>query len=153
MVSKMNSLPPGVLVCCVAALIAIATTPSALAQTAWRAPEYAVGLRQVEHVEKSDAAPRTLVMNVFYPAAAPGLSARAFTPPMFTHTRAYRDADIASAPRRFPLIMLSHGRGSSGLVYAWFAEYLAARGYIVTALDHYRANRNDATIAYLAGKL
>jgi predicted dienelactone hydrolase len=49
--------------------------------------------------------------------------------------------------------MFSHGRGSNGLYYAWFAQYLAARGYIVAALDHYRANTWDSTIAYLANKL
>jgi predicted dienelactone hydrolase len=45
------------------------------------------------------------------------------------------------------------GRGSNGLYYAWFAEFLAARGYIVAALNHYRANTYDSTIAYLANKL
>src|SRR6266478_2786111 len=45
------------------------------------------------------------------------------------------------------------GRGSNGLYYAWFAEFLAARGYVVAALNHYRANTYDSTIAYLANKL
>jgi predicted dienelactone hydrolase len=135
------------------ALAAIALATPAVAQDAPRATAYAVGLRQVEHVDQGDGAARTLVMNVFYPAAVPDPSVQPVAIPMFTNVRAYRDAEIASAPARFPLIMLSHGRGSSGLVYAWFAEYLAARGYIVAALDHYRANRNDATIAYLANKL
>src|SRR5262249_35498303 len=35
----------------------------------------------------------------------------------------------------------------------WFAEFLAARGYSVAALNHYRANTYDSTIAYLANKL
>jgi predicted dienelactone hydrolase len=49
--------------------------------------------------------------------------------------------------------MLSHGRGSNGMFYAWFAQYLAARGYIVAAPDHYHANSYDRTIVYLANKL
>jgi predicted dienelactone hydrolase len=49
--------------------------------------------------------------------------------------------------------MFSHGRGSNGLFYAWFGEYLAARGYIVAAINHHRANTYDAGIAYLANKL
>jgi len=49
--------------------------------------------------------------------------------------------------------VFSHGRGSNGLYYAWFAEFLAARGYIVAALNHYRANTWDSTIVYLANKL
>jgi predicted dienelactone hydrolase len=52
-----------------------------------------------------------------------------------------------------PLVMFSHGRGSNGLQYAWFAEYLAARGYIVGEINHWRANTWDATIAYLANRL
>ena len=36
---------------------------------------------------------------------------------------------------------------------AWFAEFLASHGYIVAALNHYRANTYDSTIAYLANKL
>src|SRR5262249_1134998 len=44
-------------------------------------------------------------------------------------------------------------RGSNGLYYAWFAEFLAARGYIVAALNHYPANPDDSTIAYLANRL
>lgn len=49
--------------------------------------------------------------------------------------------------------MFSHGRGSNGLYYAWFAEFLASHGYIVAALNHYRANTYDSNIAYLANKL
>ena len=60
---------------------------------------------------------------------------------------------MASAGAPFPLVVLSHGRGSNGLYYAWFAEFLAARGYILAALNHYRANTWDSTIAYLANKL
>jgi predicted dienelactone hydrolase len=49
--------------------------------------------------------------------------------------------------------MLSHGRGSTGLSYAWFAQALASHGYIVAAPYHWRANNYDATVAYLANKL
>jgi len=61
--------------------------------------------------------------------------------------------EVASAGAPFPLVVFSHGRGSNGLYYAWFAEFLAARGYIVAALNHYRANTWDSTIVYLANKL
>ena len=50
-------------------------------------------------------------------------------------------------------MVFSHGRGSNALAYAWFGQYLAARGFVVAALDHDRANSYDATIAYLANKL
>src|SRR5260370_17870489 len=39
------------------------------------------------------------------------------------------------------------------MLYAWFAEYLAARGFVVAAIDHYRANTYDSNIAYLANNL
>ena len=135
------------------AMAALALAATSFAQNAPRAPEYPVGMRQVEHVDRSDGTVRTLVMNVFYPAVAPASPSQPIAPLFFINVNAHRDADIARAPARFPLIMLSHGRGSSGLMYAWFAEYLAARGYVVAALDHYRAHRNDASIVYLANKL
>ena len=46
-----------------------------------------------------------------------------------------------------------HGRGSTGLSYAWFAQTLAAHGYIVAAPYHWRANSYDSTVAYLANNL
>jgi predicted dienelactone hydrolase len=49
--------------------------------------------------------------------------------------------------------MFSHGRGSNGLYYAWFAEYLASHGYNVAAINHWRANTWDSTMAYLANRL
>lgn len=49
--------------------------------------------------------------------------------------------------------MFSHGRGSNPSFYAWFAQTLASRGYIVAAPYHWRANTYDATIAYLANKV
>lgn len=110
-----------------------------------------MGLRQVEHVD--EASGRTLTMNVFYPAALPATPPPPAAMALFTGFRVYRDVDLAARPARFPLVMLSHGRGSTGLVYAWLAEHLAARGYVVAALDHYRANVNDRSIVYLASKL
>ncbi|HZY98803.1 MAG TPA: hypothetical protein VFE36_04450, partial [Candidatus Baltobacteraceae bacterium] len=42
----------------------------------------------------------------------------------------------ALATGRFPLIAFSHGTGGSALQMAWFATGLAARGFIVVAVDH-----------------
>ena len=140
---------------CLAGLLALATSIAASLTAAQDAPTqriYAVGLRQVEFVDTTYG-PRTLTMNVFYPARPIEAGAKPVVLPLFTGIRLYRDVDIATAPEKFPLIVLSHGRGSTGLVYAWLAEYLAARGYVVAALDHYRANANDRSIVYLANKL
>lgn len=107
-----------------------------------------VGLRQVELVHQG----RHLALAVFYPALREG-AAKPIVMPYFSNLNLLQDAPADFDGARRPLVMFSHGRGSNGLYYAWFAEYLAARGYIVAAINHYRANTYDATIAYLANKL
>jgi predicted dienelactone hydrolase len=112
---------------------------------------YPVGLRQVEYVEPKDH--RTMWMAVFYPAVVGEHAAPLFTLPLATNLSLHPDAEIAFDGTRRPLIMLSHGRGSSAWEYAWFAQALASHGYIVAALNHYHANRYDSEIAYLANKI
>ena len=56
--------------------------------------------------------------------------------PMFYAGRAAKDAALAPAFSKFPLIALSHGTGGSALQMAWLGAYLAARGYIVVAVNH-----------------
>src|SRR5262245_2421478 len=95
---------------------------------------------------------RHLALTVFYPAVGSPAAAR-FVMPFFANLNLYKGAEPASDNIKRPLVMFSHGRGSNGLYYAWFGEFLASRGYIVAALNHYRANTYDSTIAYLANKL
>ena len=113
---------------------------------------YPVGIRQVEFTD-AHYGPRTLSMAVFYPAVIDDSSAKPFVMPFFTRLTLYKDAEIAFDSDKLPLVMLSHGRGSTGLSYAWFAQTLAAHGYIVAAPYHWRANTYDSTIAYLANRL
>lgn len=56
--------------------------------------------------------------------------------PLFYAGRAAPDATLAPAFGRFPLIALSHGTGGSAMQMAWLGTYLAARGYIVVAVNH-----------------
>lgn len=56
--------------------------------------------------------------------------------PLFFAGRAAKDANLAPAFAKFPLIALSHGTGGSALQMAWLGTYLAARGYIVVAVNH-----------------
>lgn len=112
-------------------------------------PTYPVGIRQIEFVDGE----RHLALAIFYPAVIDGASATPFVMPFFSNLELYRDAEPAQGDAGRPLVMFSHGRGSNGLYYAWFAESLASRGYIVAALNHYRANTYDSTIAYLANRL
>jgi predicted dienelactone hydrolase len=108
-----------------------------------------VGIRQLEFVDQD----RHLPLAVFYPAVVRDRAAMPFVMPFFDKLKSYRDVEVASEGAPFPLVVFSHGRGSNGLYYAWFAEFLASRGYVVAALNHYRANTYDSTIAYLANKL
>ncbi len=56
--------------------------------------------------------------------------------PLFFAGRAAKDATLAPAFSKFPLIALSHGTGGSALQMAWLGTYLASRGYIVAAVNH-----------------
>jgi predicted dienelactone hydrolase len=105
-----------------------------------------VGVREVEFHD----AGRTVALFLFYPAQSGG---RPFTMPFFTNLNLQEEAPLDLAGGKRPLVMLSHGRGSNALSYAWFAEHLAARGYIVAAINHYRANTYDSNIVYLANRL
>jgi len=115
------------------------------------AETYKVGIKQIEFAD-NHYGERTLPVAMFYPAVVDDKSA-AYNLPFFTNLELYKDAPLAPSDGKRPLIMLSHGRGSNPLQYAWFAQTLAAHGYIVAAPYHYRANTYDATIAYLANKL
>jgi predicted dienelactone hydrolase len=121
-------------------------------EAAGQEPIYSVGIKQVEFVDTQHGH-RHIAMAVFYPATVNDQSSPKFVMPFFTNIKAYRDAQIEFAGSKHPLIMFSHGRGGNGLLYAWFAEFLAAHGYVVAAINHYQANSYYATIAYLANKL
>lgn len=55
----------------------------------------------------------------------------------FAHAgNAAPDAALPVAPRRFPLIVISHGTGGSALAMAWLGTRLAARGFIAVAVNH-----------------
>jgi predicted dienelactone hydrolase len=56
--------------------------------------------------------------------------------PLFYAGRAAKDATLAPTFGKFPFIALSHGTGGSAIQMAWLGTYLAARGYIVAAVNH-----------------
>lgn len=47
-----------------------------------------------------------------------------------------QDEDVAPAPRKFPVIVFSHGLGGSRNGYAYFGEHLAGHGYVVIMPTH-----------------
>ena len=75
---------------------------------------YPVGIKQVEFAD-THYGPRTLSMTEFYPAIVEEGSAKPFVMPFFTKLNLYKDAEIAFDGETRPLVMLSHGRGSTGL--------------------------------------
>lgn len=56
--------------------------------------------------------------------------------PIFYAGRAAKDATFAPSFGTYPLVALSHGTGGSAMQMAWLGTYLAARGYIVVAINH-----------------
>lgn len=83
---------------------------------------------------------RTLGGIIWYPSEdSAGEKEQSIGPPdapLFSAGRAAKDATLAPAFSKFPLIALSHGTGGSALQMAWLGTYLAARGYIVVAVNH-----------------
>lgn len=69
------------------------------------------------------------------------------------------------APRRFPLVILSHGRSNATVALSWLTENLASKGYVVAAIRHEDLPRTDPLerpqillrrpldIAFVAGSL
>jgi predicted dienelactone hydrolase len=114
-------------------------------------PDRAVGVRQIEYVTPKDHRP--MWMAVFYPAVTPSPGTWPLRIPFVVGVTVYPDAAIVPDGARHPLIMLSHGRGSDAWQYAWLAQALAARGYIVAALNHYRANTYHREIGWLANRI
>ncbi len=47
------------------------------------------------------------------------------------------------APGVFPLVLVSHGTGSSGLLHRQLAQALVGQGYVVGLLEHPHNNRDD----------
>jgi predicted dienelactone hydrolase len=70
------------------------------------------------------------------PVEIPGLN-------IFELGFAARDAKMPATPARFPLIVISHGTGGSGLSMAWLGEALAKRGYIAAAVNHPGNNASE----------
>ena len=92
---------------------------------------YPAGLRKFAW---HDAARRRPVMaDVWYPAR-PGTIERKLSYGLGDGSVA-EAAPIAEAA--FPLIVMSHGAGGSARNYAWLAEALARRGFVVLGISHY----------------
>jgi len=87
-------------------------------------------------------APRPLMTAVWYPAAATVTKEEiifggAPAEQLFAPLTVAPDAELSPASRKYPLVLLSHGTGGSAVQIMWLGYYLAARGYIVAAVNHH----------------
>jgi len=124
----------------------------AVAQQSAGSPPYKIGMTFRRFVPKGPynwrgARTHALTTVIWYPAEAsaheqsveiPGLN-------IFDLGAAARNAKMPVTPARFPLIVISHGTGGSGLSMAWLGEALAKQGYIAAAVNH---PGNNATEPY-----
>lgn len=89
----------------------------------------------------SGTEPRPLNTTIWYPAASPAGSDTVWIGPpqrhQFMSGVAAAGAPMRAAPATAPLIVLSHGTGGSALQLMWLGQRLAARGYIVAAVNHH----------------
>jgi predicted dienelactone hydrolase len=84
-------------------------------------------------------APRPLQTAVWYPAAAVTNEELVFadSQPVFVPIPVAAGAGVSRESRDYPLVLLSHGTGGSAVQIMWLGYYLAARGYIVAAVNHH----------------
>lgn len=79
---------------------------------------------------------RTLKPLIWYPVA-PGTPMDNRAPSeVFKPFFAAKDAPLSEARARWPLVLLSHGSGGSGIDLSWFGAHLAAHGFIVLSVNH-----------------
>jgi predicted dienelactone hydrolase len=123
----------------------------ARAQAVIPAAPYEVGMTQVEFSDPA-AGGRSLNFMLIYPAA-PERTTQPFKIFLSSNLHLYKDAPPVADGLRHPLIVFSHGAGGNGSVYAWFGEYLAAHGYIVAMVYHYRANTYDSSALYVRNRI
>jgi predicted dienelactone hydrolase len=115
-------------------------------------PANPVGIANIEYFDAAHNN-RPMVMLMFYPAVLKDAVAKPFVFPFYKGIQVYKDAEPAFNEKKYPLVLLSHGRGGNRFHLAWLAAYLAANGYIVGSMDHAFADSYDSSYEYLASKI
>lgn len=86
-------------------------------------------------------APRPLRTAIWYPAGEVIKEETIFGGPpdkeIFAPVTVVPDAEVSRELKQYPLVLLSHGTGGSAIQMMWLGYYLAARGYIVAAVNHH----------------
>jgi predicted dienelactone hydrolase len=119
------------------ATAAAQTQPVAPGDVGPGTPTYEVGRTTIEVTSEPG---RTLDADVWYPADAAAVagvpkSIYRFPGLQYTSTVAY-DSPPVSGEGPFPLVVYSHGSGGLRYISAYLTEALAARGFVVIAVDH-----------------
>jgi predicted dienelactone hydrolase len=86
----------------------------------------------------SGSGPRPIATVIWYPAAPDAVVQPLVDPAQIR--RPYpvaRNAVLSPASRRYPLVVLSHGSTGDALAMMWLGDALAARGYVVAAVNHH----------------
>ncbi|MGN6213084.1 alpha/beta hydrolase family protein [Parafilimonas sp.] len=96
----------------------------------------------------SGTGPKTVRVLLWYPAydrtGNPHLVGNADKVPVI------KSGAFVTGPEKYPLILLSHGSGGMAMDLAAWAFYLAARGYIVAAIEHRGDSTENAETGFLS---
>lgn len=92
-----------------------------------------------------------LLATVWYPAAATAQQQQQWIGqprnPFARAGEAAPEAALTPTPRRFPLVVISHGTGGSASAMAWLGTRLAAHGFIAVGVNHPGNNALEAHTA------
>ncbi|HWR13232.1 MAG TPA: hypothetical protein VN577_00275 [Terriglobales bacterium] len=109
------------------------------------AQQFKVGVTDRQFVPPGDynwrgAKAKVILTTIWYPAPASANEVARWigdpSNPMASAPNAAPDAPLASAPSKFPLILVSHGTGGTSGMMAWLGARLAKHGYIVVGVNH-----------------
>ena len=79
---------------------------------------------------------RPLAATIWYPATRTSEETD-WNIAIFKAGRSALNAELALAPKKFPLVVLSHGTGGAAFQLSWLAERLVQSGFIVLAVNHH----------------
>jgi predicted dienelactone hydrolase len=124
------------------ALVAWLHVTTVIADDAAAPDLFKVGMVTRHYVDEhrkswSGTTSRPLRTAIWYPAAVGAMETEAVGAPMFDGGNVAPAADLSTRAGTYPLILLSHGTGGSAIQLMWLGRYLAARGYIVAAVNHH----------------
>lgn len=99
---------------------------------------YAIGLTELSFIDSArmyDGKPRNVDVVVWYPIESTAQQSKKVHG-IWKVVDATKDAPLFSQNKKLPFVLFSHGYSGEPYVYSWFAEYLAAHGYIVASVRH-----------------